>query len=397
MDNRLCMSERGILIPLSMIWQTRFNRSVLWENLSTIKLQEQSQSGSLLLLHFRQEQELRIDLRKLSQRDFRCLIDAIESWGAACECKPEIEEIVGAYNKSSNKTAIENNSAATGFTNLWSAELARHTMTPFVPLDPGRRVGANRFTVEQHIGGGGFSAVYLARNAQSERVILKEIVVPEINDAALAQKAEEQFVREATLLQRLNHPQIVMVYDHFVEQGRNYMVMQHIEGRDLRTVLQETNVDAAQVCDWMKQLAAIVSYMHELQPAVIHRDLSPDNILLRADGQIVLIDFGAANEYAGKATGTLVGKQAYMAPEQVRGGPTPQSDIYGLGATMYFCLCGKDPPPISELHPAMINDTIPSWLDELVAECTRINVDRRIRNMPEVEARLSTTTGGERR
>lgn len=397
MDNRLCMSERGILVPLSMIWQTGFNRSVLWQNLSTIKIQVRPQSATLILLQFRQGQELRIDLRKLSQRDFRCLLDAIESWGTACKSRPEAEEIVGAYNRCSKRIAVENNSADTGYTSLWSEELARYTMTPFVPLDPGHRVGANRFTVERHFGGGGFSAVYLARTPQNERVILKEVVVPEIKNAALAQKAEEQFVREASILQRLDHPQIVKVYDHFVEQGRNYMVLQHIDGRDLRTVLQGTNLNVAEVCSWMKQLAAIVSYMHALKPTVIHRDLSPDNILLRADGQIVLIDFGAANEYAGKATGTLIGKQAYMAPEQVRGELTPQSDVYGLGATMYFCLCGKDPRPISELHPVMVNDAIPVWLDELVAECTRIDVDSRIQSMQELEARLSNKTGGERR
>ncbi|MFX6304004.1 serine/threonine protein kinase, partial [Acinetobacter baumannii] len=76
------------------------------------------------------------------------------------------------------------------------------------------------------------------------------------------------------------------------------------------------------------------------------------NLLLHSSGELYLIDFGAANELIGQATGTLIGKQSYIAPEQLQGKAIPASDIYALGATLYFLISGQAPTPLTELHPA---------------------------------------------
>lgn len=91
----------------------------------------------------------------------------------------------------------------------------------------------------------------------------------------------------------------------------------------------------------------------------------------------MLIDFGAANEFVGTATGTLIGKQAFIAPEQLRGKATPQSDIYSLAGTLFFLLTGKDPVPLSVSHPAKDNTSIDSQFDDLVASMSAFDGDKR--------------------
>jgi serine/threonine protein kinase len=103
----------------------------------------------------------------------------------------------------------------------------------------------------------------------------------------------------------------------------------------------------------------------------------------------VLIDFGASNEFIGTATGTLIGKQAYMAPEQLRGKATCQSDIYGFGACLFFLLTGRDPVPLSSCHPAAVVPAISPQLDQLIASMTEPEQSARIADMSELLERLS--------
>ncbi len=140
-------------------------------------------------------------------------------------------------------------------------------------------------------------------------------------------------------------------------------------------------------------MSDVLNYLHTQTPPVIHRDISPDNIVINQNGDALLIDFGAANEFVGEATGTLVGKQAYMSPEQIRGKVTPQSDIYSLGATMYFLLTAKDPEPLSSSHPKKIDDSIPAALDDLVNLCTKLDLTERIKDANELTERLQIIAG----
>ncbi len=123
-------------------------------------------------------------------------------------------------------------------------------------------------------------------------------------------------------------------------------------------------------------------YLHSQNPPVIHRDLTPDNLVLRVDGQLVLIDFGAANAFVGTATGTMVGKQSYMPMEQLRGKSVPQSDIYSLGGTIYFLLTGRDPTPL-EVSQVKSGTILPTSLNPLLAKCTAVEVADRFRSSEE--------------
>jgi serine/threonine protein kinase len=209
-------------------------------------------------------------------------------------------------------------------------------------------------------------------------VVIKEAVVPANADEHTHAKAAELFDREARLLIKLDHPHIAKVFDHFPEDNRSYMVLEYIRGQDLRQLVKQNGAQPEEiVLNWARQIASILSYLHSQDPPIIHRDLTPDNLVRKEDDTITLIDFGAANEFVGNATGTLVGKQAYIAPEQLRGKANPESDIYALGGTMYFLLTGKDPEALMSSHPKHLDPEISDNLDALVASCTEMESEDR--------------------
>jgi serine/threonine protein kinase len=114
---------------------------------------------------------------------------------------------------------------------------------------------------------------------------------------------------------------------------------------------------------------------------------------LREDGALVLIDFGAANEYVGQATGTLIGKQSYISPEQFRGKAEPSSDIYALGGTLNFLLTGDDPEPLSPSHPRRVRGELSQDIDQLVASCTALSTSERIQSARALNDAIDQLTG----
>jgi serine/threonine protein kinase len=120
----------------------------------------------------------------------------------------------------------------------------------------------------------------------------------------------------------------------------------------------------------------------------VHRDIAPDNLVVSNAGKIYLIDFGSANEFVGNATGTLVGKHAYMAPEQIRGKATPQSDIYSLGQTLYFCLEGGPPVPIKSSHASKCETEVEKSMDKVIRACTQLDAANRPASIAQIVAML---------
>jgi serine/threonine-protein kinase len=145
--------------------------------------------------------------------------------------------------------------------------------------------------------------------------------------------------------------------------------MEFLEGRNLRQYVQEHGPQKETMSIvWAKQIADILTYLHELDPPIVHRDLTPDNLIVEEDGAISLIDFGAANQFLSTATGTIIGKTSYMSLEQFRGKSSPPCDIYSYGCTLQFLLLGIDPEPFSYSSTATGRN---DWktLQELIREC----------------------------
>ncbi|MDJ0733963.1 MAG: protein kinase [Nostocaceae cyanobacterium] len=202
------------------------------------------------------------------------------------------------------------------------------------------------YQVLRTLGQGGMGTTYLAWNAAALSAGHPQLLVLKQMNADMAKiaKARELFEREAHILQSLNHPGIPKYYDFFVEGGKKYLAMELIHGIDLeRLVLTKGPVTPQQAINWMIQTCDILDYLHSQEPPLIHRDIKPANLMVRhADNRIVVLDFGAVKEI-GTAPGTRIGAEGYCAPEQERGQPLTQSDLYAVGPTLIFLLTGENP------------------------------------------------------
>ncbi len=202
------------------------------------------------------------------------------------------------------------------------------------------------YQVLRTLGRGGMGTTYLAwdRNRTIKNAPML-LVLKEMNaDMARIAKARELFEREARILKSLEHKGIPKYYDFFVENNRKYIVMELIHGHNLEQLVNQRGAtDAPRTINWMIQVCDIVEYLHNLDPPLVHRDIKPANLMLRnLDSRLMLLDFGAVKEL-GTALETRIGVEGYSAPEQYRGKPCPQSDIYGIGTTIIFLLTSHTP------------------------------------------------------
>ncbi|MEG5159322.1 protein kinase [Microcoleus sp. AT3-A2] len=171
------------------------------------------------------------------------------------------------------------------------------------------------------------------------------VVLKEMNaDMAQIVKAQELFEREAKTLKALHHPGIPQFFDFFVEGGKKYLVMEMLHGEDLeKRIYNRGPVAPQQAIEWMIQTCEVLDYIHSQKPPIVHRDIKPANLLVRhRDNCITVLDFGAVKEI-GTPPGTRIGVEGYTAPEQDRGQPLPQSDLYAIGPTLIFLLTAQSP------------------------------------------------------
>ena len=320
---------------------------------------------------------LKIDLRDFKDDDRKLFFQAIDELAGACDVSDEIRK---DYFPSPKESSV-------AYTLFWEEALAsRRKSTVFVPLKEGDNLADGRITVQRQLAGQGWAATYLAR--MNERlVVLRESHLS--TESEQSRKAAEMLQRESKILLSLKHKSIAEVLDSFVENGRNYLVLEYVPGRDLRQqVALAGALPQSTVIKMAIQICSILEYLHEQDPAVIHRDLSPDNLVITEHGDICLIDFGASKQSIENATGTLIGKQAFMAPEQLRGKASVKSDIYALGATLYWLLTATEPMALSQSYPKSKSAEISNALDDLIAEMTAFEANERPVSVAEIKARL---------
>ncbi|MEH2235265.1 protein kinase domain-containing protein [Nostoc sp.] len=204
----------------------------------------------------------------------------------------------------------------------------------------------SHYQVLRILGQGGMGTTYLAWDAAGQIGSSPQLLVLKQMNADMVKiaKAQELFEREAYTLKSLNHPGIPKYYDFFVEDGKKYLAMELIHGQDLEKRIYTTGpVTPNQAIAWMIQTCDILDYLHSQSPPLIHRDIKPANLMVRSSlNRIVVLDFGAVKEI-GTAPGTRIGAEGYCAPEQERGQPLTQSDLYAIGPTLIFLLTGENP------------------------------------------------------
>jgi tRNA A-37 threonylcarbamoyl transferase component Bud32 len=280
------------------------------------------------------------------------------------------------------------------FTQLWS-EALRSSLprSSSSVLQAERLLQDGRFFIENQIGGGGQGVIYLAEMLdmadQKTRVALKEYVLPDQEHLFDRKRAIEQFEREVHLLARLKHKSLANLVDAFIEDHRAYLVLEYLEGTNLRDAVKVSGkLSAESCCEISLQLCDVLQYLHSFTPPVVHLDISPENVVVLSDGTIKLIDFNTSSDGSGLRTKLIAGKQRYMPPEQYRNEVSPQCDIYSLGCTMFFMLTGTEPEPLTVLHPKDLVSSLLPELDVIVSEATSLNRETRTTKIEMVRDRL---------
>ncbi len=229
------------------------------------------------------------------------------------------------------------------------------------PLKAGE-VLRNRYRIRRIIGQGGMGSIYLADDLRLEgrQCAIKEVEHDRTLPPEMIRQAREQFQREATVLARLDHPNLPKVSDFFSIGGRDYLAMDYVPGKDLRTIMTEahqrsTFIDESDVLSWANQLADALSYLHDQNPPILHRDIKPSNLKLTPSGLLKLVDFGLVKILASEeVTITILqgrGTALYTPLEQYGGdaGHTDaRSDIYSFGSTLYHLLTNHPPAEARE-------------------------------------------------
>lgn len=254
-----------------------------------------------------------------------------------------------------------------------------------------------RYRLTNIVGQGGMGSVYRAEDTRLPgRLCAIKEVQPDANlSPAMQTQAQSQFLQEASILAQLDHPTLPKVSDFFTDNGRDYLVMDFVPGKDLKTLLTENDgpLPESLVLDWAKQIMDALAYLHRQTPPVLHRDIKPANIKLTPDNRIKLVDFGLVKVMAEDDARTITvvqgrGTALYTPLEQYGGdsGHTnARTDIYALGATLYHLLCNAPPPdaksrflmPHNSRPPHILNPAVSRPVSQAIMWAMAMHPDER--------------------
>ncbi len=273
---------------------------------------------------------------------------------------------------------------------------------------PNGTILRGRYELTNIVGQGGMGNVYRAEDTRLPGRIcaVKEIQSSPTATAETREQEQRQFLREASLLAQLDHPNLPKVSDFFTENEVEYLVMDYVPGSNLKELIDDSRAQGAllppdMVLDWGKQLLDAIRYLHQQDPPILHRDIKPANIKLTPDDRIKLVDFGLAKVLAGDDSRTITVIQgrgtAYYTPLEQYGGESEhtdiRSDIYAVGATFYHLLSGKPPPEARArfLNPNVlrplyeINKLVSNNLNELIKWALEMHPDDRPESIAEFQ------------
>src|SRR5438552_3661308 len=252
-----------------------------------------------------------------------------------------------------------------------------------------------RYRIVKLVGRGGMGAVYQATDIElgNRLVAVKEMSQRGL-DGREQGEAIRGFKREALMLAGLQHPHLPRIYDHFLENGQWYLVMDFIAGETLEAYLQcipGRKLPFEEVLDYGLQLCTVLDYLHTRQPPIIFRDLKPTNIMRSIEGQLYLIDFGIARHFkpGQEKDTTAFGSPGYAAPEQYgQTQTTPRTDIYNLGAILHQMLTGRDPAQNPFFFASLPAELAATGMQVLLANMLMMQMQQRVSSVEIVKQAL---------
>jgi serine/threonine protein kinase len=277
---------------------------------------------------------------------------------------------------------------------------ADQRLTPTTPVSPALRFVPPKpdelqklfphLEILELLGQGGMGAVYKARQTKLDRVVALKILPPEVGqDPAFAQR----FEREARALGRLSHPAIVAIHDFGQAGGLYYLVMEFVDGSNLRQLIESGKLAPQEALAIVPQICEALQYAHD--EGVVHRDIKPENILLDKKGRVKIGDFGLAKmldrppgSFTLTDTHQVMGTPHYMAPEQIQGSRTVdhRADIYSLGVVIYEMLTGE--LPLGRFEPPSRKVQVDVRLDEVVLRALERSPERGYQHASEIKTEV---------
>lgn len=272
-----------------------------------------------------------------------------------------------------------------------------------------KNVIADRYEVISHIGQGGMADVFMGIDPILNRKVAIKILRADLSTDAISIL---RFEREAQAAAALSHPNIVEIYDVGDYKGHHYIVMEYVEGKTLKQVIRSRGpLVNEEAIDIMKQLCSAVAEAHAR--GIIHRDIKPQNVIVKADGSVKILDFGIATAKGSMQltqANNVMGSVHYLAPELAKGEQaSPQSDIYALGIVLYEMLSGDVPfkadqavqialkhmrEPMPDIR--QMNSSVPQSVANIITRATAKNPEERYRSAREMLADVSTCLRSER-
>lgn len=268
----------------------------------------------------------------------------------------------------------------------------------------------DRYKVKEIIGQGGMGSVFLADDSRlaGRLCALKAVHYEQNLPEDVIKQTRDQFKREATVLAMLDHPNLPKVSDFFSDENIDYLVMDYVPGKDLRTLMQEEKkkeklLTERVVLNWASQISDALIYLHSQTPVILHRDIKPSNIKLTPNGVIKLVDFGLVKILvSGEKTITVVHGHgsAYYTPLEQYGGDTghtdPRSDVYSFGSTLYHLLTNKAPLEARQRFLesgevqliSEINKGISPRTERAISLAMNVHPDKRIQSVEEFKEAL---------
>jgi len=377
-------NEKGIEFQSRIVGNKSTRREIFWHRLADVYL-DQTTGKSLLswTLTFKEKdgKTHRLKLSKIATREqWHHVLDALNRW-CPVHCRGVERDIFDSL-------ALDRQDPT--YTALWLQALSSPPKRERLqPLISGASLQAGKYDVIEVLGAGGQGTAYLARMKDGKQVVLKEYILPVFVDAKVRREAIDSFKHETELLKRVHSPLIVSLEEAFVEDNRAYLVLEYVDGPSLKAAVASNGImEEKEAIRHALKMCDMLTHLHCLTPSVIHRDFTPDNLILTSTGELKLIDFMVAQEGSEGPGGIAVGKQAFMPPEQLRGKATICSDMYALGGTIFYMLTAQYPEAISQSRPSLFNEKVSVELDEIVNKCTALDASARYQSAKDIKLDL---------
>jgi hypothetical protein len=359
-----------------------FRNMRLWSDLASVDVQVPSKAkdplAGKLVIKCHSGGKIALSLRQLEPFHLEKFLSAVDE--NALECRVS-DELINLRSRLRAQAASSRTDAELG-----RLSPRQFQSTIFVPHEPGSWLPDGETRVVRLLASRPLSCVYSVRGETGRLAIAKQFFLAD--DSPETRALRKCFQREYDLLSRLDHPSISKVLGVFHKEQSTYLLIEHAAGCDLRTLVTSQGARSEEkVIDWALQICEIMTYLHFQDPPILHRDLTPDNLVLAEDGRIRIIDFGAAHQFLEGITGTVIGKQCYVAPEQLQGHAGAASDVYSFGCTLHFLLTGKEPLALTQCNPSA-QAFVSTELSDMVRACTEFDERLRPLNFLEVKERL---------